>query len=246
MPLWSSNTAAIVCRGSCVWKLGWSQLSVWLWHPALLFSDAAVGINANDRLLYFFSPLSHFCSCRREIERIQKMEGIQLHLRPLSTDTELHLYRQVVLMLHRLCPLCSLTPRTRFKKKTSQKYEEDGGEKKQNTFCAKVEQNVRVKYCLDNFIINAFLWRTAYLFCIRHLALKQHSSPHERQRLCKWLPSQDVLSRDYLNESIKNKTLDALFFIDLWQNLWGRSKVVVIDGAGLMRTAPETHLMLSS
>lgn len=129
MPLWSSNTAAIVCRGSCVWKLGWSQLSVWLWHPALLFSDAAVGINANDRLLYFFSPLSHFCSCRREIERIQKMEGIQLHLRPLSTDTELHLYRQVVLMLHRVCPLCSLTPRTRFEKNVSKIWGRWGGKK---------------------------------------------------------------------------------------------------------------------
>ena len=59
---------------------------------------------------------THFCSCCREIERIQKTEGIQLHLRSLSTDAELHLYRQVVLMLHRLSPLRSLTPGTRLEK----------------------------------------------------------------------------------------------------------------------------------
>ena len=116
-PLWSSNTGAIVCRGSCAWNPGWSQLSIWLWRPALLFRDVAAGINAKDRLLYSPPPPhTHFCSCCREIERIQKTEGIQLHLRSLSTDAELHLYRQVVLMLHRLSPLRSLTPGTRLEK----------------------------------------------------------------------------------------------------------------------------------
>ena len=131
-------------------------------------------------------------------------------------------------------------------RKMSQNMRKRGRKNKKKRFLCKSGTNDRVQYRLDNFIINAFLWRAAYLFCIRHLALKQHSSPRETQRFCKWLPTQDVHSQDYLNESIKNKTSDALLFIDLWQNLWGRSKVVVIDGVGLMRTAPETHLMLSS
>lgn len=110
-------------------KAGMKSADCLVMTPCTAFQRRGSGNKCKRQTTLFFFPLSHFCSCRREIERIQKMEGIQLHLRPLSTDTELHLYRQVVLMLHRLCPLCSLTPRTRFEKNVSKIWGRWGGKK---------------------------------------------------------------------------------------------------------------------